>query len=152
MLHIPKVLIMERSVIVFSVSMDYDGDCVFYIDISRPDVKTHTYFYGNADTFKAFGKSLMAFPKDATDTVEFQAGQDGHPSSLSYLLMCAYCASPYGHTALKVIVDNNEKMVSHSRFEFSIASEAASINKLGSMLAGWHVEDTPQIIWKSETR
>lgn len=143
---------MERNTIIFSADVDYDGDCLFHIDIGRPDVKARVYFYGDADTFKAFGKSLVEFPKNATDTVEFQAGEDGHPSSMGYLLMLAYCASPLGHTALKITVDNNEKMPSHTRFEFSISSEAASINKLGSLLAGWHVEDTPQIIWKAETR
>ncbi|WP_375417106.1 hypothetical protein [uncultured Hymenobacter sp.] len=141
---------MKKNKVVFSVSVDDDGDCLFDVDIIRPDVKAHAYFYGDANTFDAFGKTLMAFPKNAADTVGFEVGQAGHPSTLVYLLIEAYCASPVGHTALRIIVDNNEERAAHHRFEFSIASEAASINKLGTLLVNWNVSDTPEIVWKSQ--
>ena len=143
---------MKRSKIVVSVSIDYDGDCTFDIDIIRPDVNAHVYFYCDADTFAAFGKALIAFPQSATDTVSFEVGQAGHPSSFGYLLINAYCASPAGHTALKIIVDNNEEGAVHHRFEFSIPSEAAAINKLGVLLANWQMKTNPHIVWKAETR
>ncbi|MDO7847022.1 hypothetical protein Q5H92_11685 [Hymenobacter sp. M29] len=141
---------MEKSVIIFAVSIAYDGDCLFHVSISRPDVKADAYFYGNANTFKEFGKGLMLFPKDSTDIVEFQAGQNSHPAQC-FLLLRAYYDSRHGHIALKITADNNQEMALHNRFEFSIAAEAASINELGRMLVGWHVEDVPQIIWKAET-
>jgi hypothetical protein len=143
---------MKRSKIVFSVGIDHDGDCTFDIDIIRPDVKGHVFFYGDADTFAAFGNALMAFPKSAADTASFEIGQAGHTSSFGYLLIKAYCASPVGHTALKIVIDNNEDGAAHHRFEFSIASEAASINKLGALLANWQMKTNPQIVWKAETR
>ena len=143
---------MKRSKIVFSVDVDHDGDCVFDIDIIRPDVKSYVYFYGDVGTFADFGKALMTFPKSATDAVIFEVGQVGHPSSFGYLLVKAYCASPAGHTALKIVVDNNEERAAHHRFEFSIASEAAAINKLGAMLSNWQMKTNPQIVWKAETR
>ena len=143
---------MKRSKIVFTVSVDHDGDCVFDIDVVRPDVKAHAYSYGDADTFTAFGKALMVFPRSAADTVSFEFGEAGHPASLSYMLIEAYCASPAGHTALKIIADNNEERAGHHRFEFSIASEAASINKLGALLVSWDVHSTSEIVWKAETR
>lgn len=143
---------MKRSKIIFTVSVDLDGDCVFEIDVVRPDVKAHTYFYGDADTFAEFGKKLIAFPKDADETVRFEAGEAGNSSSFGYLRIEAYCASPVGHTALRIIADNNEERAAHHRFEFSISSEAASINKLGALLADWQVETTPQLVWKAETR
>ena len=143
---------MKRSKIIFTANVDLDGDCTFDIDVIRPDVKTHTYFYGDADTLTEFGKRLMAFPKDAAETVCFEWGSAEHPSSLGYLLIKAYCASPVGYTALQIVVENNESRAAHHRFEFSVASEAASINRLGALLANWQVETTPQIIWKAETR
>ncbi|WP_157781028.1 hypothetical protein [Hymenobacter sedentarius] len=141
---------MKRSKIVFSVSIDYDDDCLFDINVIRPDVKAHAHFYGDVDTFAAFGKALMRFPQSPTDTVSFEVGQVGHPSSFDYLLIKAYCASPVGDTTLKIIADNNEEGAAH--LEFSIASEAAAINKLGGLLANWQMKANPQIVWKAETR
>lgn len=143
---------MKKSKIIFTVNIDLDGDCTFDIDVIRPDVKAHTYFYGGADTLAAFGKKLITFPRNAAETVCFEAGHAGHASSFGYLRIEAYCASPAGHTALRIIADNNEERSAHHRFEFSIASEAASINRLGALLANWHFETTPQIVWKAETR
>ncbi|MET4076161.1 hypothetical protein [Hymenobacter sp. UYCo722] len=144
---------MKRSKIVFTANVDLDGDCSFDIEVIRPDVKTHTYIsYGHADLFTEFGKQLMAFPRDAAETVCFEWGSAEHPSSLGYLRIEAYCTSPMGHTALRIIADNNELRATHHRFEFSISSEAASINRLGALLVNWQVESTPQIVWKAETR
>ena len=143
---------MKRSKIIFTANVDSDGDCTFDVDIIRPDVKTHTYFYGDADTLTAFGKKLMAFPKDAAETVCFEAGYAEHPSVFGYLRIEAYCASPAGHTALRIIAENNKERPDHYRFDFSIVSEAASINRLGALLASWNVNNTPEIIWKAETR
>lgn len=94
----------------------------------------------------------MEFPKSATGTVSFEIGQVGYPSSLGYLLIEAYCTSPAGHAALKIIVDNNEERAEHHRFEFSIASEVAAINKLGMLLSNWQMQINSQIVWKAETR
>ncbi|MBJ6110086.1 hypothetical protein JAO73_13770 [Hymenobacter sp. BT523] len=142
---------MKRSKIIFTVNVDFDGDCTFDIEVIRPDVRTHTYLYGDAASLAEFGKKLMAFPKDAAETVCFEWGQAEHPSAFGYLRMEAYCASPMGHTALRIIAEDGER-AAHHRFEFSIASEAASINRLGALLANWQVETTPQLIWKAETR
>ena len=143
---------MKRNKIIFTANVDLDGDCTFDIDVIRPDVKAHAYFYGDVSTFHEFGKKLTTFPKDAAETVCFEAGYDGHPSSFSYLRVEAYCTSPAGHTALRTTADNNEERAAHHRFEFSLASEAASINKLGAMLANWQVETISQLVWKAETR
>ena len=143
---------MKRSKIIFTANVDLDGDCTFDIDVIRPDVKVRTYFYGNASTLTEFGKKLMVFPKDAADTVCFEAGYAEHPSVFGYLRIEAYCASPAGHTALRIIAENDKERPAHHRFEFSIVSEAAAINRLGALLANWNVSTTPEIIWKPETR
>ena len=143
---------MKRNKIIFTANVDLDGDCTFDIDVIRPDVKSHTYFYGDADTLTDFGKKLMTFPKDAAETVCFEAGYAEHPSVFGYLRIEAYFASPAGHTAPRIIVENDKERPAHYRFEFSIVSEAASINRLGALLANWQVETTPQIVWKAETR
>ncbi|HEX8330159.1 MAG TPA: hypothetical protein VF629_21675 [Hymenobacter sp.] len=143
---------MKRSRIIITANVDLDGDCTFDIDVIRHDVKTHTYFYGDASVFKEFGKKLLDFPKNVAETVSFEAGYAEHPSVFGYLRIEAYCASPVGHTALRIIAENNKNPPGHHRFEFSIPSEAASLNKLGAQLANWQVETTPQIIWKAETR
>ncbi|UOQ99198.1 hypothetical protein MUN81_06800 [Hymenobacter sp. 5317J-9] len=143
---------MKRNKIIFTANVDLDGDCTFDIDIIRPDVRAHAYFYGDADTFIEFGNKLVTFPQNATETVCFEWGEVGNPSSFGYLRIEAYCASPAGHTALRIIVDNNGERAERHRFEFSILSEAASINKLGALLTNWQVETTSQLVWKAETR
>ena len=143
---------MKRSKIIFTVNVDLDGDCTFDIDVITPSVKTHTYFYGDADILTEFGKKLMAFPKDAAETVCFEVGYPEHPSVFGHLRIEAYCTSPVGHTALRIIAENDKVRPTHYRFDFSIVSEAASLNRLGALLAKWQVETTPQIVWKAETR
>ncbi|HEX8505399.1 MAG TPA: hypothetical protein VF630_08530 [Hymenobacter sp.] len=143
---------MKRNKIIFTANVDLNGGCTFDINIIRPDVRTHTCFYGDTDTLAEFGKKLMGFPKDATETVCFEAGYAEHPSVSGYLRIEAYCASPVGHTALRIIAENDKERPAHHRFDFSIVSEAASINRLGALLASWDVSNTPQILWKAETR
>lgn len=140
---------MKRSKIIFTANVDLGGDYTFDIDIISPVVKTHTYFYGAIDLFTEFGKRLLAFPKDAADTVCFEAGYAEHPSVFGYLRIGAYCASPAGHTALRIIAENDKERPGHYRFDFSIVSEAAFINRLGALLANWNVANTPEIIWKA---
>lgn len=136
---------MKKSRIIFTANVDLDGDVTFDIEVIRPDVKTHTYFYGDADMLTEFGRKLMDFPKNAEETVCFEWGHAEYPTAFGYLRMEAYCSSPVGHTALRITVENGEQ-AAHHRFEFSIPSEAASINRLGALLATWQVQITPQLI------
>ncbi|WP_046244499.1 hypothetical protein [Hymenobacter terrenus] len=143
---------MERSKIVFQASVDFGVHCTFDLEITSPQVKTYLSFYGQINEFVEFGQQLMAFPRSVAHTVSFEVGSADKASAMAYLLISAYCTDPQGHAALRFIVDNREQGAAYHCFEFSIASEAASINKLGALLADWNVSDTPEIIWKAETR
>ena len=132
--------------------MDFDVHCTFDLEIRTPQVKTHLSFYGQINEFAEFGRQLLAFPASAMHTVSFEVGTADKASTMEYLLLSAYCVDPQGHTALRIIVDNGAQGAAHHRFEFSIASEAASINRLGGLLANWNVGNMPEITWKAETR
>ena len=137
---------------VFQGSVDSEPHCTFDLDIKSPQVKTHLSFYGHTDEFAEFGRELVKFPERISHTVSFELGNANRAYAMEYLLISAYCVDPQGHTALRIIIDNGASGADYHRFEFSIPSEAASINKLGALLASWNVSNTPEITWKSETR
>ncbi|WP_201983501.1 hypothetical protein [Hymenobacter rubidus] len=143
---------MEKSKIVFQGSVDFDVHCTFDLEISTPQVRTHLNFYGRINEFAEFGQQLTAFPKRVSHTVSFEIGSADKNVTIPYLLIKAYCTDAQGHTALRIVIDNREQGATHYCFDFSIASEAASINKLGALLATWNVSNTPELVWRAETR
>jgi len=65
------------------------------------------------------------------------------------MLINAFCYDASGHTALRILVDNFGDISSGYRTEFTIFSEAASINLLGQKLMTWNPFITKEIVWES---
>lgn len=131
--------------------LDIDNeDIQFQVEIENYYCKTSLDFYGYADDFKEFGHRLTEFPRSITDTVVFQLGEDDRKWAY-YMFIKAFCYDASGHTALRIVVDNLGDSVNGHRSEFSITSEAASINMLGQILLTWNPLVTKEIIWDSFT-
>ena len=125
-------------------------DIQFQVQIENHYCKTSLDFYEYADYFKEFGHKLTEFPKSITDTVVLQLGEDERKWAY-YMFIKAFCYDASGHTALKIVVDNLGDNVNGHRSEFSIISEAASINLLGQTLMTWDPLLTKEIAWESFT-
>ncbi|MEQ1554838.1 MAG: hypothetical protein ABL929_11695 [Ferruginibacter sp.] len=123
-------------------------DIQFQVEIENYYCRTSLDFYGNADDFKSFGQKLSEFPKNINDIALFQLGEDDRKWAY-YMSIKAFCYDASGHTALRILVDNFGDTVNGHRTEFSIMSEAASINSLGQMLLTWNPLVTKEIIWES---
>ncbi|MCB2407471.1 hypothetical protein [Hymenobacter lucidus] len=139
----------QPSRIVFAVSMDDDWDCTFDVTVAYGTIEAHMHFYGQPDTWSQFGKQLLNFPRNPADSAVFEGGVN----TKGYDFMClkAYCYDAGGHTALKVIIDNNAEEPRECRIEFSILSEPASLTQLGRLLAGWDVRTVSERIWEAQT-
>ena len=141
---------MIGGTIKFAASIDYDGDCTFDVTISEGSIKTHVFFYGDSETWVTFGEALQAFPLQSQDVVVFEAGApEFNTQGYAAILLKVYCYNRQGHTAIQVIVDNNEPLPIKERVEFSILAEAASLNKLGIALANWQIENGTEIVWEA---
>lgn len=139
---------MMNGTIKISV-LDIDNDDIqFQVQIESYCCKTSLDFYGNEDDFKEFGHKLTEFPKSITDTVVFQLGEDDRKWAY-YMFIKAFCYDASGHTALRIVVDSLGDQVNGHRSEFSIISEAASINTLGQKLLSWNPHKAKEFIWES---
>jgi hypothetical protein len=141
--------LMTGQIIISALNID-DEDIQFQVRIENYYCKTSLDFYGYADDFKEFGHKLSEFPKSISDTVAFQIGEDDRKWAY-YMFIKAFCYDALGHTALRIVVDNFGDNVYGHRSEFSINSEAASINLLGQILMNWNPHVTKEIIWESIT-
>jgi hypothetical protein len=146
--HILLLTDQMNGLIKISVLEIDNDDIQFKIEIQNYCCRTSLDFYGNADNFKDFGKKLTDFPKSISDIAEFKLGEDDKKWAY-YILIKAFCYDASGHTALRIIVDNLGDNVNGHRTEFSIISEAASINLLGQTLMTWNPFLTKEIIWES---
>ncbi|GAB2454505.1 hypothetical protein GCM10011375_01990 [Hymenobacter qilianensis] len=141
---------MGDDSIVISASNHCDDYCTFDLTVSTSWVRQSISFLGYTDTFEDFGKSLMNFPNNTAHEVWFQEGKDEGYGPW-YLSVKAYCYNDQGHTALHIIIDNQEPLPKKCRVEFSILAEAASINNLGCSLFNWEIKQQQTIEWKAQT-
>jgi hypothetical protein len=141
---------MQKGAIKIAANVDYEEYCTFDVTILKGAIETHLHFSGHTDTWKSFGEQLMNFPQNATHEVMFQEGRDEGYGPW-FISIKAYCYNHQGHTALHLIMDNQERLPQKCRVEFSILAEAASINNLGARLFNWNVKQQDTITWKAQT-
>lgn len=141
---------MIRGELIISASTDFDGDTSFDVSIRLGALQIQVYFWGEADWFRQFGEGLSAFPASIDDVIEFEVGQIKPPSHQNYLLIRAYCYDGSGHSALKIIMHNNEPEPHALYTEFSIPTEAAALNTLGNRLKNWQPSERPELVWETQ--
>jgi hypothetical protein len=133
-----------------SASTASGSDVDFDFRASLGELQVHAHFWDIAEVFKQFGEKLMDFPQSISDVVTLEIGIV-HPGFYqNYLLLKAYCYDANGHSALKIITHNNKLEPQSQRIEFSILTEAAALNKLGSLLKNWQPQEVPDIVWQAQ--
>lgn len=138
---------MNGSIKITVLEID-SSDIQYVIKLSSELCSTTLDFYSHANIFKAFGTSLINFPKNINEVIVFQLGEDDERYS-EYLNLKAFCYDNSGHSVLRVVADNNAKGVIGYRTEFSIFAEAASLNVLGETLVKWNPELEKEFFWES---
>ncbi|MFN8443318.1 MAG: hypothetical protein U0175_21255 [Caldilineaceae bacterium] len=88
----------------------------------------------------SFAQQLLNFPQHLDHEVVFEWGKD-HDDSDSYLRLRAYVYDQLGHVALEIRMRTNGIAPWTSSACFAIATEAASLNKLGETLSRWARSD-----------
>lgn len=142
-------LCVETGTLKISASRHDDNWCTFDITILVEHVQAYACVLDCFDLWRSFGHDMQLFPENATSRISFEAGAD-NPSD-TFIKLEAYCYDMQGHSALRIYIDNRRDDPYRRRFEFSIPSEASSINQLGRLLANWQAEDNSQILWQAQT-
>ncbi|MFD1467530.1 hypothetical protein ACFQ48_04775 [Hymenobacter caeli] len=141
---------MKNGCVKFEGTSEYDGSCSFTVTIVTHDTSASADFWDYTDAFQDFGRALVDFPINSEQKVIFQSGKDDG-TSYPFFLLEAYCISPLGDSALRVVVDNKEPLPRKRRVEFSILAEAASLNELGRKLVSWQIAEENTIDWEAQT-
>lgn len=140
---------MEQQIIKISALNVDDNEVQFQIRLDNGINSTSIDFYGDAGTFNDFATELILFPKTIKDIVSYELGEIGDNWAY-YILLKVYCYEASGHSAIKVIVDNNGKAPHINKSEFYITTVPASINKLGKLLLNWNPKVDREIEWFAE--
>jgi hypothetical protein len=126
-----------------------DDEVQFQIQLDNGINSTSIDFYGYIDTYNDFATGLISFPKTIKDIVSYELGEIGDKWAY-YILLKVYCFEVNGHTAIKIVVDNNGKAPYINRSEFYITTVPASINELGKLLRNWNPKVDKEIEWIAE--
>jgi hypothetical protein len=127
---------------------DTDGDARFSISVSNGYYTAYSDFHGDIQTFKKFAIGLIAFPRNIKDEILVEAGKKDE-KYLGYLFLKAFCYDASGHTALRVRIEKYGDEISSAQSEFTIVTDARSINKLGQLLLSWDLMNKREIEWFS---
>jgi len=140
---------MVTGTLTFAASKDYEADSTIDVTVASQKLEAQASFFRHEDAWKEFGKQLIHFPSKTSECLVFDVSCNGmyHAS----LRLEAYCYDWQGHTALRVITDNNAANPHRVRLEFSIPAEAGSLNQLGYMLVNWQPDTSPEITWQAQT-
>lgn len=141
---------MQKQYLKFSVLLiDYEL-LELKIEAGNGINSTSIDFYTEEKELKAFATKLTTFPKTIDDKIKYEVGEIKAGSGWYYLLLEVFCFERNGHSAIRVIVDNNEDIPYTNKTEFYITTVPASINHLGSMLNGWAPTFDDPFIWIPE--
>ena len=93
-----------------------------------------TDIYCNVEDLEKIGKALQNFPKNSDDEFLFEYGSD-KPEERFYrhFWFKAYVINSLGHCAIQFNINKNSDEPDEGVCSFSIATEAASINRLGKL-------------------
>ena len=120
-----------------------EGPTFFNLAISNGKTKTELGVYAYSEDLKNLGKSLGEFPNGPDEKITFERGAIGK----AYYLLIEVANHSNGQSAIKIIADNHTADPFHSRAEFFINTDSASINKLGQGLLKWNFELVDQFEW-----
>jgi hypothetical protein len=91
--------------------------------------------YCNVEDITLMGKALKGFPRNSKDEYSYIYGSDKLEDKFyRYFKWRVYITDLLGHCALQFIINLNGKEPQEGLSTFSIAAEAAAINRLGNLL------------------
>lgn len=141
---------MRQEIKISVLSIDEGDDMIqFQIECSNGICSTTLDFYGYVDNFIEFATGLISFPKTITDNVKYVLGESGERWAY-FIHLEAFCYENNGHSAIHIIVDNNEKQPYTNKCEFYIKTVPASLNKFGQLLKDWNPITEKEISWIAE--
>ena len=105
-------------------------------------------FYTGVPCLKEFAESLQNFPKCIGDEVQFVYGSP-HKEDRKYrhLVVRAYTIGNVGHCAIQLTFNNHEEEPDEGCASFSIAADAAAINRLGKLLQKFSGLQHLELFW-----
>ena len=136
---------LKRGIKISAIGGSHD-EIKYQIFLTNGTNSTSLEFYGCENEFKNFGLNLISFPKSIDDTVIYELGEDNDLWAY-YIRLKIYCFEPNGHSAIQVLIDNNEKSIHKMKSEFYIKTLPASLNKLGSILNNWNPNVEQKVEW-----
>lgn len=137
-------MIQEIKIVVLNDrSGEREGPAFFRVAMSNGETMTEMGVYAHSEDLQNLGKGLSEFPKGLDEKVTFERGAIGK----AYYFLLEAANHSNGQSAIKVIADNHFAEPFHSRAEFFINTDPASINKLGKGLMKWNFEQVKQFEW-----
>lgn len=94
-------------------------------------------FYAYPNELREFGAKLEAFPSSVDDVAVFEYGSKDRMEEYCWAILKAYVYDAKGHSALEVGARNNLDPPAQASGSFSVALEAAALNRLGAELVAW---------------
>ena len=146
---------MKTGKIIFTTRVDYFGEGPCDITIVKDKLEAHVYLFADAAMWRNFGRELIDFPRHADERVTLDASR--YDPFRDSLFLEAYCYDPQGHTALRVVVGNNQDAPYGYKLDFSIPAEAASLNQLGQLFLRYIPETVvdsaswTDVIWEARS-
>ena len=139
---------MSQTIRIKALNVE-DDEIQFEIIVSNGISTSSLDFYAYFDEFIDFGNKLKQFPKDITDEVQYELGEQD-PKWAYYMQLKAYCYQSNGHSAIDVVIDNHGAKPYQNQASFSLTTLPASINKLGELLSTWNPKNDKEIEWVAE--
>lgn len=100
--------------------------------VSNGRFNGNTDFYCNTEDLITIGQALLNFPLKIDDEFRYDPGSE-NPRDKCYdcFLLRVYTLDSVGHCAIQFAININGNELNKSACRFSIAADAASINRLG---------------------
>ncbi len=91
-------------------------------------------FYLERGHLKRMGKTFSPFPDKIPGECSYSIGSQRPDDKSSYLMLHAYMADNWGHTALQVVMNNKDNAPDEGECRFSIMAEPWAIHRLGELV------------------
>lgn len=119
--------------------------------VSNGSYSGHTDIYCNAEDLKTIGRALRNFPSKIDDEYRYELGSENPEDRWHlYFLMRAYTTDSVGHCAIQFAISINGDELNESSCRFSIAADAASINRLGVLFEKFSKLEEFEFEWSPE--
>ena len=105
-------------------------------------------FYCNTEELIEMGNKLSNFAQKVPDEYIYEVGSTKKKDNFAYhFYFRVYTIDKVGHSAIQVIIDNNETDIDEGACKFKIPAEPIDINKLGDLLLHFSKLEHKELYW-----